>query len=114
MHDLMYAKDIIKALNDRVNTLTEGSKIISVNAAISPLSHVKPETLAETFKAMVKGTEFENIALNVKTLPLEVKCRVCGHAFKVNGPTTRCIKCNEPDLDILYSKEFTVESIQVK
>jgi hydrogenase nickel incorporation protein HypA/HybF len=114
MHDLMFTKEILSALNDKINTIPKGSKIVAVNAALSPLSHVKPETLTETFKTMTKGTKFENVAINIKTLQLEIKCRSCKHTFAVDKPTTKCIKCNDSDLDIVYNKEFLVDSIEIE
>lgn len=112
MHDLVFTKEILRALKDKLKTLPMGSQIIAVNAALSPLSHVKPETLAETFRAMVQGTEFEKTVLNIKTLKLGIKCRACNTSFSVDKPTTRCIECDDPDLDILYNKEFVIESTQ--
>lgn len=114
MHDLMFTKEIMSALNDKLNELTKGSKIIAVNAAISPLSHVTPETLMETFKVTVKGTDFENVILKIKVLQLGIHCRACKQSFMVDKPTTKCIKCNSGDLDIVYNKEFAVESVEVK
>lgn len=112
MHDLTFSKQIINAINDKANKMPKGAKISAVNAALSPLSHVKPETLAETFRAMVKGTEYEKITLNIKTLKIDVKCRACNTSFSVDRPTLKCVECDDPDLDILYAKEFVIESIQ--
>lgn len=114
MHDLMFTKEILSTLDNKLNTIPKGSKIIAVNAALSPLSHVKPETLIETFKAMTKGTKFESTALNIKVLQLEIRCRACRHSFFIDKPTTICVKCNDSDLDIVYSKEFLVDSIQIE
>ncbi|MFH1190057.1 MAG: hydrogenase maturation nickel metallochaperone HypA [Candidatus Omnitrophota bacterium] len=114
MHDLTFAKEIITALNTRKNSLPNGSRITSVNAALSPLSHVKPETLTETFRAMAKDTEFGDVALNIKTLGLEIRCRACKHSFFVDKPTTRCVKCNDSDLDIVFNREFSVDSIDIE
>jgi len=113
MHDLMFTKDILNALNNKLKTLPKGSKITAVNAALSPLSHVKPETLTETFMATTKGTGFENIALNIKVLKLGIKCRSCGQVFHIDKPVMRCPKCNSADMDITHDKEFLVESIEV-
>jgi hydrogenase nickel insertion protein HypA len=114
MHDLTFTKEIIDALNTRQNGLPDGSRITSVNAALSPLSHVKPETLTETFKAMTKGTEFDKVDLNIKVLKLDIICRTCKHAFQIDKPTTRCVKCNDSDLDIVFNKEFVINSIDVE
>ena len=114
MHDLTFTKEILSALNDRLNTIPKGSRIVAVNASLSPLSHVKPETLTETFKAMTNGTEFKDVTLNIKVLQLEIKCRSCKHNFRVDRPTTSCIKCNDSDLDIVFNKEFLVDSIEIE
>lgn len=114
MHDLMFAKEILSALNNKLNTIPTGSRIVAVNAALSPLSHVRPETLTETFGVMVKSTEFGEIALNIRVLPIDIRCRTCKQTFQVDKPTTKCIKCNNSDLDMIHSKEFLVESLQVE
>ena len=114
MHDLAFTKEIISALNTRKNSLPNGFRITSVNAALSPLSHVKPETLTETFRAMTKGTKLDKVGLNIKALKIELTCRACKHTFLIDKPTIRCVKCNDSDLDMVYSKEFLIESIKVE
>ena len=114
MHDLMFTKEILSALDGKINSIPKGSGIVAVNVSLSPLSHVKPETLTETFKAMTKGTRLENVALNIKVLQLEIECRSCKHNFRVNKPTTKCVKCDASDLDIVFNKEFLVDSIEVE
>ena len=113
MHDLMFTKEIVAALKNKQKSIPEGSKITSVNASLSPLSHVKPETLAETFRTTAKGTEFEKTALSIKVLPLGIKCRSCKHGFSIDRPTVKCPKCNSADLDIVNTREFTVDSVEV-
>ncbi len=112
MHDLMFTKDIINALDEELGKLKKGSAIIAVNAALSPLSHVKPEGLIETFRAAVKGTKFEKVLLNVKVLQLGIICRACKQGFLIDKPTIKCPACMSADLDIVYSKEFAIESIE--
>lgn len=113
MHDLTYAKEIINAVTDKMRTLDQGAVITAVNAAVSPLSHVKPETLKETFAALVKGTTIERVILNVKTLQLGMKCDACQESFSVDKPTFLCPKCHSSSLTITHQKEFEVVSIEV-
>lgn len=110
----MFTKEIVSALNIKQNSIPNGFRITSINAALSPLSHVKPETLTETFRTMTKGTEFDKVALNIKASQIEIICHTCKHAFLIDKPTTRCVKCNDSDLDIVHSKEFLIESINVE
>ncbi len=114
MHDLAFTKEIISALNTRKKSLPNGFRITSVNAALSLLSHVKPATLIETFKSMTKETEFSNVTINIKTLGLEIRCHACKHVFLVDKPTTRCVKCNDSDLNVIFNKEFSISSIDIE
>lgn len=109
----MFTKEIICALKDKQSDIAKGAVITAVNASLSLLSHVKPETLIETFKTMVKGTEFEKIVLNITVLKLGIKCRSCKYGFLVDRPLMRCSVCNSTDMDIIYSREFLVESIEI-
>lgn len=114
MHDLTFAKEIIEALNNRIKTLDGSCEITIVKAGLSPLSHVKPEALKETFSSLVKGTPFERISLKIKTLQLGVKCESCKNEFMIDKPTLSCPECRSSDINVIYSKEFTVEAIEVK
>jgi len=114
MHDLTYAKEIISAVTDKMKTLSQDTQISAINAAVSPLSHVKPETLKETFAALVKDTPLEHLTLNIKPLKLGMKCASCKEDFSVDKPTFLCPKCHSKDLTIVNSKEFFIESIVVK
>ena len=114
MHDLTYAKEIITAVTDKMKTLGQDTQISAINAAVSPLSHVKPETLKETFAALVKGTPLEHLTLNVNPLKLGIKCGSCKEDFSVDKPTFLCPKCHSKDLSIVNSREFLIESIEVK
>ena len=113
MHDLMFSKDIVRAINEKLKTLDKTARIAAVNIALSPMSHVKPEALNETFKAMVKGTEFEKIALKIKPLKLNMECGSCNAGFSVEKPTFACPKCGSSSINLEDSKEFLVESIEV-
>ena len=111
MHDLVFTNEVITALRNWLNSVPSGTKIRAVNASLSPISHVKAQTLTETFNVMTKGTEFEGIEINVKVMPLKIKCRACSHQFNISKPATTCPKCNNSDLDMLHSREFNIDSI---
>lgn len=108
----MFTKEILIAIKNKLSSLPKDLKITAVNVALSPLSHVKPETLTETFTATTKSTEFEKITLHIKVLQLGIKCRSCKQGFMIDKPVMRCSSCNSADLDIVYNREFVVESIE--
>lgn len=111
MHDTVFSKEIINFLEAKSGSLKKGKKIKKVRVALSPLSHVKPEALIETFSLMVKGTKFEDVSIEVNALGLEVVCGSCGSEFSVSSPVFSCKKCGGT-IDIKNVREFVVESTE--
>jgi len=112
MHDLTFCQEILTALSEKRKKLTKNHKIKVAHVSISPLSHVTPETLRETFAVMVKGTPFAGIKLNVGILQLGIKCESCKKGFMVDKPTFECPECHGQVLNLIYQKEFVVDSIE--
>ena len=112
MHDLTFCQEILTALSEKRKKLTKNHKIKVAHVSISPLSHVTPETLRETFAVMVKGTPFAGIKLNVGILQLGIKCESCKKGFMVDKPTFECPQCHSKALNLIYQKEFIVDSIE--
>jgi hydrogenase nickel incorporation protein HypA/HybF len=112
MHDLTFCQEILTALAGKSKKLRGNTKLKAVNVSISPLSHVTPETLTETFAVMVKDTPFRGIKLNIATLHLGIKCESCKKGFMVDKPTFECPQCHSQALNLIYQKEFIVDSIE--
>ena len=112
MHDTMFAKEIIDALNGKLKKLNKDKKITAVTVSLSPLSHVTPETLQETYKLMVKSTPFSRVLLKITPLQLGIKCEACKKGFLVDKPTFVCPECHSSSLNLIYEKEFAVDSIE--
>jgi hydrogenase nickel incorporation protein HypA/HybF len=112
MHDLTFCQEILNALSEKHKKLAKNHTIKAANVSISPLSHVTPETLRETFAVMVKETPFKRIKLNIATLQLGIKCESCKKGFLVDRPTFECPQCHSQALNLIYQKEFIVDSIE--
>jgi hydrogenase nickel incorporation protein HypA/HybF len=114
MHDLKFCQEILNALNRKQASLANGETIRTVKVRLSPLCHVTPKALAETFGVMAKDTPFAKVQLVVETLRLGMKCESCNNEFTVEKPTFACPACNEPSINLVHQKEFTVDSIEIE
>lgn len=113
MHDMTFCQEILTALADRQKKLRKGRRIKAVSVSLSPISHVTPKTLEETFRVMAKNTPFCKVKLAVSTLKLGITCESCKKGFMVDKPTFVCPACHGSSLNLVYQKEFTVDSIDV-
>ena len=114
MHETVFSKEIIRVINQKLKGLNAGSKIACVSVRLSPLSHVKPETLRATFLQMVKAGNLEDIALNINSSGVEVECKSCGRGFLVKEPLFVCAHCQGRDFHIKQEQEFFVESVEIE
>ena len=114
MHDIVFSKEIIRAIDEKSAGISNGARVRLVHVLLSPLSHVTPKSLSDAFLQMTRGTELEGIALDVKPLPLKMACAGCGRIFTVNRPTFSCALCGSSDIRIDDSREFIVESLEAE
>jgi Zn finger protein HypA/HybF involved in hydrogenase expression len=116
MHDLKFSNEIIFIVKREIKKLGKeaASKPIVVNVSLSPLSHVKPEGLNETFKQLVRGEGFKDIRLNVKPMEFDLYCKACKKLSKITEPVFSCPSCKSGDVDFDMKKEFFVDSIEVE
>jgi len=113
MHEALFSKEIISVLNHKLKRLDGNFKIAYVNVRLSPLSHVRPESLNAAFLQMLKMNNLENIPLNIKPSEVKLECKTCGKRFKVFKPTFACLYCKSKDLNIEEDREFLVESVEI-
>ena len=64
MHELGIAGSVLDAVRERAST--ERARIVKVGVRIGPLAGVDRNSLSFCFDAMVKGSEFEPLALEVE------------------------------------------------
>ncbi len=54
---------------------------------------------------------FENSKLDMKVVPVKIKCKSCNHIFQINDPILICPKCNSFETDFLSGKELYIKTI---
>lgn len=112
MHDLKYAHQIL----DGIRKVGGSNKTaaIKVEVYLSPLSHVSPEGLKETFSMIAEDEGYKNVSLNVSALEFCVHCKKCGKTWKSAKPTFKCPKCDSADFELEKYEEFYIDSIDIE
>ena len=112
MHDLTYANRILGSLKKEIGKKGKDASI-TIDASLSPLSHVMPQRLKDVFKVLSEEEGFTNIKLNVNLAALSMHCKECKHTWKSVKPTFKCPKCDSADFEIETWEEFHIDSIRV-
>jgi hydrogenase nickel incorporation protein HypA/HybF len=114
MHDKVFAKEIKNIVTKKLDSLERPVRINAIHVRLSPLSHVKPETLREAFFLEVNGSKLEGIPLKINLAKIGIKCGSCGKEFLVANPIFSCPACEGQNLQLKQGPEFFVESIEIE
>lgn len=81
MHEMSIAQSILELAVEEAKKL-ECSSITLIRVDYGALAGIMPDALKFCFEALVAGTEFEKTALELREIPLELRCPMCGSQFE--------------------------------
>ncbi len=113
MHELSIAQSILATLEDEA-TRRPGTRFAKVGVRVGELSGVDPEALAFGFEAMVKGSRWEPLAIEIEYCPRRQQCPSCGEAFHVQSFELACPACGEPRTTCIGGEELEIAYLEVE
>jgi len=93
MHELGIAASILDSVQAEA-ARHAGSHISKVGIRVGELSGVDSDALQFGFECLVKGTDFEPLALEIEAVPRVQHCS-CGHEFRMTDYDPHCARCGE-------------------
>jgi len=111
MHELSIVSNIFNIVEDiaRQNKLV---RVTKVSIVIGKMRQVVPVAMEMAFKAVTKDTIVENALLNMKFLPVIMRCRSCGYSSEVEDHVFICSECESVELDIVQGQELLISHIE--
>jgi len=113
MHEMGIALQIVEIATASLPSEMEGIKVEKVNLKIGKLAAVVPASLRFCFEVVTKDTPFAGSTLDIKEVPVVVKCRSCHSEWTVTGPDFTCKTCKDGEVDILTGREIEIISLEV-
>lgn len=93
----------------------EGStKVDVIHLRIGEMSGVNIEALTFAFEVLSKETLAETAQLKCETVPLAIRCRVCGLESHPDEFVFRCSSCESSEIDIVSGREMEIDYISVE
>jgi len=113
MHELSITQEILNIALDKAKE-AEANRVLQINLVIGEISSVVDDCVQYYFDFISKDTIAHGAKLNFRRIPLQVKCRICGHEFSPSGEHWKCPVCQQWDAEIIGGNEFYMESIEVE
>jgi hydrogenase nickel incorporation protein HypA/HybF len=113
MHELGIAEAVLTAIQNEGARFPD-SRIIRVGLRIGELAGVDAEALRFAFEAVVLGSEFEPLRLEIEFCPRRQQCRGCGQDFVVHDYNLRCPNCHGFENDCIGGDELDLAFVEVE
>jgi hydrogenase nickel incorporation protein HypA/HybF len=113
MHELGIAEATLIAI-EKEAARYPGSRVTRVGMRIGELSGVDPLAFRFAFEAIVQGTEFERVQLEIETLPRKELCTECEHEFTVQDYDLQCPKCLGRKTKCIGGEELDLAFVEVE
>ena len=114
MHELSLAVALVEQVEAAL--LREQSpRAVRIDLAVGALAGVDPEAFAFAFPIAAEGTPVEGAKLNLRPVPLQVKCADCGQESEPSSLfLIYCEKCESTKVEIVSGRGMVIEAIEIE
>lgn len=110
MHEISLVRNIFKTLEAEFEK-DELEKLSQIDLKVGLLSNVEPILMQNAFEAVTQDEQrFQNAELQVKVVPIIIKCELCGDESEVKNYSFKC-RNGHPTKNILQGEELTIERV---
>ena len=113
MHELSIANSILETVRKERARLN-GARITKVGVRIGELAGVDPEALSFGFEVLVKGTDFEPLALAIEFVSRRHECSHCQRVFAVVDYQLDCPACGSKETRCIGGDELELAFLEVE
>jgi len=114
MHEL----SIMQALVDTVEALVRqhgARRVVRLVVEVGEMSNVIPMYLRNAFLAFREVKPFlAQAELEVRFVPLRLRCEACGFEFQPQGYRYRCVECGATRVRVVQGEELLLRDVELE
>ena len=112
MHELGIAASILESVEKEALRHPDG-RITKVGVKIGELSGVDRDALQFGFEVLVKDTAWEQLVLELESVPRVQRCAKCAYEFRMTEFDPRCPLCGEFATQCISGEELDIAYMEV-
>ena len=112
MHEMSIACSVLDALEQESSHFPRG-RILRVGLRLGELAGVDACSLEFCWEAVVRGTRWETVALEIERCPRRQRCQSCGHEFSPAG-VYACPACGSASTVFAGGDELELAHLEVE
>ncbi len=113
MHELSIANSVLEAVRAEAGR-RPGARLLKVGVRVGELAGVDPDALSFCFESLVRGTEFEPLALEIEPSPRRHRCPPCARTFTVVDYDVACPGCGASQTECIAGDELELAYLEVE
>lgn len=115
MHEPAIAQRILDAVTEEAHRRgIRENTVRRVSVAVGALRQLVPEALAAAYEALSRDTPFSQSRLDVRIVPLTVRCAACAFSGAIVPPFFQCPACGATDVTVLTGMELQLEQLETE
>ncbi|MDH3947658.1 MAG: hydrogenase maturation nickel metallochaperone HypA [Gammaproteobacteria bacterium] len=112
MHEFAVCQDMLQQIESIVAE-QQAAAVDIVTVRIGPLSGIEAHLLSQAFPLAAAGTVAEKAELIIETLPIKVKCQLCGAETEAKPNRLVCGQCGDYHTQLLSGDEMLLASLEL-
>jgi len=112
MHELSIANSIIEIVEQHVSP-DEQPAVREVKIRVGELAGVIPDSLEFCYSVITASTPLHHSHLVIETVPLTMKCKICGKLFESGRGIVQCPMCEGFETEMISGTELHVVEIEM-
>jgi len=110
MHEISLVRNIFRTLEAEFEE-KELEQLSQIDLKVGLLSNVEPILMQNAFEAVTQDEQrFLEAKLQVKVVPIIIKCEICGDVSEVKNYSFKC-RNGHPTKNIIQGEELTIERV---
>lgn len=120
MHELAMCESMLKTISAEYERFLAEKKpdraprVTKVRVVLGDLHQVVTESILTAWEVLTNGTAFTGAVLDLKRVPLSVRCRVCGWEGAIKAPFFLCGRCGSGEVETVAGDELYIEDMELE
>ncbi len=113
----MHERSLVQSLLMQVERLRAEHDAVAVDMVkveIGPLSGVEPQLVQQAFDELVTERFSPVPSLEIRMVPLQIRCRSCGRESSVRGLSLKCPECASSRVHVVRGDEFRLIDVDLQ
>ncbi len=90
------------------------TRVLSVHLKVGEMSAVVPSSLTFCWEILTKDGPLDGAKLDIEEIPVQARCRTCGHDFRVIEYRFVCPACGDIRVEMTAGRELSVQEIEIE